>query len=160
MNIFFVHYDPVVAAGQLCDKHIVKMCLETAQILCSVSWRYGVPAPYKATHKNHPMTLWVGEALDNWKWTIDHGLALAREYTARYRKRHKSQEKIEWCKLNGGKPLGGKFTAPPLCMPDEYKTEDFTKSYRNYYIGDKARFARWKNGNPPGWFLAGVRNGS
>lgn len=157
MNIFFVHNDPVVAAQQLCDKHIVKMCLETAQILCSVSWRYGVPAPYKATHKHHPMVLWAGNTLDNWRWTISHGTALCAEYSVRYGRKHKAGDKIEWCEFNGGRPVNGEFTTPPLCMPDLYKSDNYTAAYRNYYIGDKVRFARWRNDNIPDWFASGVK---
>ena len=33
MNIFALHQHPVVAAKQHCDKHVVKMILETAQLL-------------------------------------------------------------------------------------------------------------------------------
>jgi hypothetical protein len=56
MNIFFLDTDPEAAAVMQCDKHIVKMPLETAQMLCAVYHRYGEPAPYKLTHANHPST--------------------------------------------------------------------------------------------------------
>ena len=35
MNIFFLHPDPLTAAEMHCDKHCVKMILETAQMLCT-----------------------------------------------------------------------------------------------------------------------------
>ena len=35
MNIFVIDKDPVVAAQNLCDKHVVKMILESAQMLCA-----------------------------------------------------------------------------------------------------------------------------
>ena len=35
MNIFYVDRDPVKAAQMMCDKHIVKMILESAQMLCT-----------------------------------------------------------------------------------------------------------------------------
>ena len=35
MNIFALDKDPVVAAQMSCDKHIVKMILESAQMLCT-----------------------------------------------------------------------------------------------------------------------------
>ena len=41
------------------------------------------------------------------------------------------------------------MTKPPQCMPDEYKTEDYVQSYRNYYVGDKKRFARYTNRTTP-----------
>ncbi len=121
-------------------------------MLCAVSWRFDVPAPYKLSHKNHPMTLWAGDTLPNWGWTLLHGLALAKEYTRRYGKVHKSDPILHWVKVHGGKPVGGKFTYPPLCMPDQYKTNNFVTAYRNYYIGDKSRFAKWKLGNAPSWY--------
>jgi len=152
MNIFFVDSDPIISARQLCDKHIIKMSLETAQILSSVSWRYNIEAPYRRTHKNHPSVLWAGNTLPNWQWTIAHGLELCKEYSRRYGKIHKSETVIKWCQDNGGRPVGGTFTIPPLCMPNQYKTSSYVDSYREYYLGDKSRFAKWKNANIPIWF--------
>ena len=97
MNIFVVDEDPVVAAQQLCDKHVVKMILETAQMLCTVARNHGHEAPYKVAHPKHPCTLWVGKSAANWQWLIDHGLAMAAEYTRRYGRKHKSEEVIRWC---------------------------------------------------------------
>ena len=33
MNIFYVDKDPMIAAQMMCDKHVVKMILESAQLL-------------------------------------------------------------------------------------------------------------------------------
>ena len=33
MNIFYLDRDPVIAAQMMCDKHVVKMILESAQML-------------------------------------------------------------------------------------------------------------------------------
>ena len=33
MNIFYLHKNPVTAAEMSCDKHVVKMILESAQLL-------------------------------------------------------------------------------------------------------------------------------
>ena len=35
MNIFYLDKDPVKAAEMSCDKHVVKMILESAQMLCT-----------------------------------------------------------------------------------------------------------------------------
>ena len=35
MNIFYVDKDPKTAAKMMCDKHIIKMILESAQMLCT-----------------------------------------------------------------------------------------------------------------------------
>ena len=98
MNIFVVDEDPVVAAQQLCDKHVVKMILESAQMLCTVALEHGYEdAPYKKAHPKHPCTLWAGKSAENWQWLITHGLAMAEEYTRRYGRQHKSEAVIRWC---------------------------------------------------------------
>jgi hypothetical protein len=35
MNIFYLDKDPIKAAEYSCDKHVVKMILESAQMLCT-----------------------------------------------------------------------------------------------------------------------------
>ena len=94
MNIFRVDEDPVKSAQMLCDKHIVKMPLETAQMLCSVFYRYdfGHIVMYKEAYKNHPCTRWAGDSKENYRWLVKHGLELCREYTRRYDKIHKCQD--------------------------------------------------------------------
>lgn len=59
MNIFYLSRDPVLCAEMHCDKHVVKMILETAQLLSTAHWELGSTAPYKPTHKNHPLALQV-----------------------------------------------------------------------------------------------------
>ena len=59
MNIFILDKDPKTAAEYHCDKHVLKMILETAQMLCTAHWETGGQAPYRATHKNHPCTKWT-----------------------------------------------------------------------------------------------------
>ena len=48
---------------------------------------------------------------------------------------------------NGFRPCG-------CCMKEEYKVDDDPiKSYRNYYIKDKVRFAKWEpRAKIPSWF--------
>ena len=40
MNIFVLDEDPIKAAEYHCNKHVVKMILESAQMLCTVHWMY------------------------------------------------------------------------------------------------------------------------
>ena len=72
MNIFVLDKSPIISAQMQCDKHIVKMPLETAQMLCSVWHRYGqgMNVPYKEAHKNHPCTLWAMETRSNYEWAF------------------------------------------------------------------------------------------
>ena len=76
MNIFVLDKNPTKAANMLCDKHVVKMIVETAQMLCTTAHVNGhLSVPYKATHKNHPCTLWSNESSANWDWLVEHGEA-------------------------------------------------------------------------------------
>ena len=77
MNIFVLHEQPDVAAQILCDKHVVKMILESAQMLCTVAHNHGYDAPYRRTHPKHPCTLWAGKSQENWDWLISHALAMS-----------------------------------------------------------------------------------
>ena len=79
-------------------------------------------------------------------------MELCKEYTYRYGRRHKSQDVIEWCLTNKPNISDTEFTEPPKAMPDEYKVNNVIESYRNYYIGAKKDFAKWKNRNIPEWF--------
>lgn len=153
MNIFVLDHSPKTSAEMMCDKHVVKMILETAQMLCTVAHTQGFKAPYKATHKNHPCTLWAAKTKQNWDWLIIHGLALCVEYTKRYGKVHKSMQHIEWCKsLDIKLPTKGLLPFAQA-MPVQYKNKCAVKAYRAYYKGEKASFAKWKNGNIPNWWL-------
>lgn len=152
MNIFYLDSNPTLCAKYHNDKHVVKMILETAQLLCGVHWVIGSEAPYKLSHKNHPCAIWVRESLSNYLYLCDLGLELCKEYTYRYGKRHKSQEVIEWCVTNLPNICDKDFTTPPKAMPDEYKVSDVIESYRNYYRGAKKDFAKWKNREVPEWF--------
>jgi hypothetical protein len=155
MNIFFLDTDTKKCAEYHCDKHVVKMILETAQLLCGVHHltnQVNVEIPYKLSHKNHPCSIWTRESLSNYLYLCDLGLELCKEYTYRYGKRHKSQDVIEWCLVNKPKIPDTGFTNPPKAMPDEYKVDDFVKSYRNYYVGAKSSIAKWKSRSIPEWF--------
>jgi hypothetical protein len=154
MNIFFLDFDVKKCAEYHCDKHVVKMILETAQLLCSAHHVTGGTAPYKLSHKNHPCSIWVRVSLSNYLYLCELGLALGEEYTHRYGKKHKSVEVIEWCLLNRPNIHDVDFTSPPLAMGDEYKIgNDVIESYRNYYKGAKSEIVSWKNRETPDWFL-------
>lgn len=152
MNIFYVDSDPIIAATQLVDKHIVKMPLETAQLLCSA---FPVnEAPYRRTHYNHPSAVWTRQTKANYEWLIAHGIALCKEYETRYERIHKCLSVINWCNDNKHKLnfQSEGFLAPPQCMPEECKVNnDAVSAYRNYYNTYKRNMYKWKNGNQPYW---------
>ncbi len=156
MNIFFLDWDVEKNAQYHCDKHVVKMILETAQLLCGVhhvTAHDTAHVPYKLSHKNHPCSIWARDSMSNYLYLCEIGLALCEEYTYRYGKRHKSQEVIEWCLMNKPQIQDIGFTTPPKAMPDEYKTEDVIESYRKYYLGAKKTFLTWKERKVPEWVI-------
>ena len=159
MNIFILDLDVKKCAKYHVDKHVVKMILETAQLLCGVHHvtAHDTPqvtpqVPYKLSHKNHPCAIWSRESLTNYLVLCELGLELCYEYTYRYGRRHKSQEVIEWCVTNKPNICDKGYTEPPKAMPDEYKVDSVVESYRNYYRGAKVSFAVWKNREKPFWF--------
>lgn len=157
MNIFILDINPIKAAEYHCDKHIVKMVLETAQLLCSAHHAAGPflkpqDIPYKQTHVNHPCTKWVQESTSNYLWTYKLGLALCAQYTHRYGKVHKSQAVIEWAsKVPLHIPVGDR-TPFALAMPDEYKSDDAVESYRAYYHS-KNNIINYKFTCKPDWLV-------
>jgi hypothetical protein len=151
MNIFFLDYDVDQCAKDHCDKHCVKMILEHVQMLCTTHHVLGNTAPYKKVHVNHPCTIWVRESLSNYLYLTELTLKLCEEYTERYGKRHKSEEVLYWCIEHKPNIKDVGFTEPAKAMPDEYKVKDVIQSYRNYYNGEKIKFAKWKNGYKPVW---------
>ena len=98
MNIFYLDKDPFKAAKLQYNKHVVKMILESAQMLCAAHHVLGNPedVPYKLAHKNHPSTIWVRENSLHYDWLYEHMIALGNEYTKRYGKKHLS---ITKCKI-------------------------------------------------------------
>ena len=147
MNIFLLDYNPVLAAQFQCDKHVVKLTLETAQILSTVSG-----GPYKPTHVGHPCVKWAAANGINYRWLQRHGMALCREYTHRYGRQHKCQGVIaQLAQPPAHLPLVG-CTHYVQCMPDEFRDPDPVQAYRKYYRGAKADFAHWTNRNEPYWW--------
>jgi len=152
MNIFVLDEDPITAAKYHCDKHVVKMVLETAQIMCTTSYLCGNPAPYKPTHTQHPCRLWSQKTLGNWLWLHRLGLALAEEYKMRYDKHHKSAKIIADIPTPHGIDMNLALTPFVQCMPEQYHvTGDAVQAYRNYYIGDKLPMCTYTGADWPDW---------
>ncbi|MNS32267.1 hypothetical protein D3C72_643460 [compost metagenome] len=154
MNIFVLHEDPCLAAKDQCDRHVVKMVTESAQILSSVRHRYGAPAPYRPTHANHPCVLWAGNCAENYAWLVTHMAQLLAEYTERYGKTHAVQAHLETLREPpAAMPRCGERQPFTQCMPEHYRLEgDPVTAYRHFYMGEKSGFAKWKLGNVPSWY--------
>lgn len=159
MNIFYLDKDPVIAAQMSCDKHCIKMILESAQMLSTAhrvldgdEYADNVGL-YKMTHKNHPSTIWVRSSSANYDWLYIHMVSLMNEYTHRYGKHH-ATERL-WTPLSKSPssiPVV-EFTDPPQCMPEECKGEDTVLAYQKYYIIEKSKIATWnKTRSAPKWW--------
>ena len=143
MNIFYLHKDPREAAKLQYNKHVVKMILESAQMLCTAHHCYGDKwqkenVPYKQAHLNHPSTVWARRSKATYMWLFEHMMGLGYEYWLRYGKQHLS---ISKCSMFLSKPpvhiQGEEFVQPPQAMPDKYKDPCSIQAYWNYYIGEK-----------------------
>lgn len=171
MNIFYLDPCPMQAAQMLCNKHVVKMITESAQMLStchrvldgqltrgpSKSGRRQVPiyqltnpilekTLYKAVHFNHPCNVWIREDAHNYMWLVLHMDEMSKEYTRRYNgKIHKCDSLIPIFKNNFPVNIKNSGPTPPaIAMPDDCKVvNDPVKSYHNYYRMYKKNFAKW-----------------
>ena len=177
MNIFYVNSDPEVAARSMVDRHVVKMILETAQLLSTAHrvidgeeyvgqsqsgrkakrWRLSGNVDaimYAATHINHPSAVWVRENSANYAWLYDHLLALGREYTHRYGRTHLTIDKLKDILEDAPENIeqSNVMTKMPSCMDKQYIVSlDPITNYRNYYNYGKTDLLRWSNRPPPQW---------
>lgn len=153
MNIFVLDKDPEIAATYLLDKHVVKMPLESAQMLC-IAYPFGT-APYKGKmFKNHPCSVWARTSFENYNWLIKHGVAACKEYSFRYSREHGCLKVIQWCKDNMNLlvfPTTG-LTPFAQAVPEEHKGSDAVQAYRNYYLKQKAYIGKWTKRGPPPWW--------
>jgi hypothetical protein len=183
VNIFYLDHDVRKCAEMHNDKHVVKMILEYAQLLSTTHrvldgveliglsdsgrkkkfWTLGDSRDYtlyKATHINHPSAVWVRKSAQNYMWLAEMLEVLCGEYTYRYGKVHKVERDglMQLLKNEFPKNLPiAPFTEPTPAMPDDVKIiGDSIKSYRNYYINNKAHLANWKKRTTPEWYIANV----
>ena len=124
MNIFYLDEDVSICAKYHADSHVIKMILESAQILCTALALHGIKTPYRPTHLKHLCVLWVAESIDNWVWLKELMLELDREYRYRWNKNnaHKSVlavKSLTFLKVEYGRNIG--ITERPQAMPEKYK---------------------------------------
>lgn len=147
------------------DKHVVKMVLESTQLLSTahrvLDGRDDYVLPdlresifYKATHINHPSAVWCRKSIENYSWLAEHLYALLNEYNYRYEKTHKCYAKFFYIQSPPKNLQEYDWTPIPCAMPDEYKiSDDPIVNYRNYYKNGKAALHKWKKRQVPDWIL-------
>lgn len=184
MNIFYIHHDPHAAAQSMVDKHVVKMILETAQLLSTAhrildgeeyegksqsgrkAKRWRLPDDretilYSATHINHPSAVWTRQSMANYQWLFQHFIGLLDEYQHRYGKTHKCSDPsfVDALMKFPNNILDKMMTAPTPAMPEEYKVFasnniDVLASYRKYYKEAKSHLHKYTNRKVPDWLAA------
>lgn len=151
MNIFVLDKDPKICAQYHTDKHVVKMILESVQMLSTALRLSGLSKGYKATHINHPCTKWVRESLSNWLWLKELTIYLHEEWQYRYNhsKKHKSIEVLEQLPNPFIHDKG--LTEQAQAMPEVYKDCCVVQAYRNYYKEEKKHLFTWTKRPIPEW---------
>lgn len=157
MNIFALSSNPRRAAEFMCDKHVVKMILESAQMLSTahrVLDKNESEILYKKTHINHPCVKWVMESNKNYNWLYCHFHGLCEEYTFRYGKSHKTWNKLGFILFRPPVNIPQKsFIKHPQAMPDEFKTENSIEAYQRYYRYKETQIdMKWSKRERP-WFM-------
>jgi len=155
MNIFYLDSDPQLCAQYHCDKHVVKMILETAQILSTALHLNGMNDSwlYASTHENHPCVQWAAANQTNFGWLQQLGFHLCKEYTYRYGKKHKCEWLITECvTVINHVTWPDEIVPRPQCMPSLYRDDtDCRSAYRNYYLGEKTHILKYTRRHVPDW---------
>ena len=161
MNIFATHLNPYKAAAVQIDKHVVKMCVESLQMISANMHHLGIDAPYKPVMLNHPCTIWARKTSSNFAWLVVHAHALCEEYTRRYGKVHSVEKNLILYRDNIYKTCreiqktdSHGLTPFAIAMADKYRLqkeddedgfEYAIRSYQHYYLEGKWKFASWKD---------------
>lgn len=144
MNIFVTSADPVACASYLDDKRVVKMILESCQLLCTTLNLKGIDSPYKSTHVNHPCSIWTRNSRQNYEWLLSHMEALCNEYTFRYNKTHKCNSYLGMLYDNREVLNASGLSEFVNCTP--YKDMQVFEAYK------KTLTEKWTNDKrPPTW---------
>lgn len=166
MNIFTVDSDPYIAASYLHDKHILKMPLETSQMLSTCHhFKHSNPHPnlYKPCFVKHPCTQWVMESAQNYFWTLQHFEAISKMFFKVYGKVHGSFKKLYpiLCDIPDGLSVSKGLTPFAKAVGKIKKYMDIENPvdcYRAYYIGEKltdknGNLSTWKGRGKPEWIV-------
>jgi hypothetical protein len=148
MNIFATDPCPIRSATVLANRHVVKMALESAQMLSTALRAAGVTESrlYRAAYQRHPCTLWSRQTRANFLWLCDHADALCAEKLYRYPDKppHKSQTVIDLARSLASHVPDGDLLPFAQAMPDEHRHQCAHLAYRRYL---RAKYDSWSR--PP-----------
>lgn len=155
MNIFATDPDPKKCAEALDDKRLIKMILESAQLISTAARLNGSDNTrlYKSTHVKHPCTIWTGEHKANYQWLLDHYIYLCVEYERRFTKKHKSFLLYSAIYRSQHYLKDSELHDPFVnCTP--YKDLEVHLAYKKTLVdkwNNDKRPPKWTNSNPPSW---------
>lgn len=150
MNIFATHPDPERSAADLDDARVVKMLTETCQLL-SWAWHLGMArssgptpdfphygiiyGPPLGGRASHPATEWACASRQNFRWLVDHAVALANEYQMRYPRGTHGAVRVAWAFLAGREYLGELFPDEPWYAETGWSDAPFYDGAANLSLG-------------------------
>lgn len=169
MNVFATSPCPIESARALDDHHVRKMTVECGQLVSTALREMGITfeGQYRSTHKHHPCTVACVEDVEYLWWTLNHGRALAKEFTYRTGKSHKTGTVL----LRAQAVMLSRLLDPevtprparwPQAMPVVYQSDDPHESYRKYLAEKyfswslrdrKQDHPKWTKRQPPDWLL-------
>lgn len=154
MNIFYCSHNTQIAAQSLDDKRVVKMILESAQLLSNSMHYRGLSGPLKETHRNHPCSIAVRNSHWNYIWLVLYFRELLNEYTRRFNKIHSYEKYIQIFVQATLPKIENIDVTFPNCTTFKEET-DLVAAYRKYltwkWDNDKI-FPKWTNRQRPTWY--------
>jgi hypothetical protein len=172
MNVFALDNNPRVAAKFHCDTHVVKMIVESAQMLSTAHrlldgkksrvsyvtkkgkhrtkdvWTLAKAwdsVYYKVAHPKHPSTVWTTLNAGNYSWHYELFCALCDEYTYRYGKIHKTDRLLRDALTRFPKNIiPGKRTPFALAMKSNPECMDPTNPIESYRAFYRTKQSRFK----------------
>ena len=164
VNFFYLDKDPNKCAQYYCNKHVLKIPIEIAQILSKIHHELETGIDYCKIYKNSVVVkntlgpyCWVKESYDNYVYTSKLGLALINEYKLRYNKdTHKSEPILQHLVDNPPKlPKIGitRFKRTNKYDMFQYISKDPIICARYNYAEMKCVNDKWDIHGPPDWYL-------
>ena len=159
MNIFAIEgnektgeVDWIKSAKSQDNMRVVKMILESCQILSTVLNEQGIKAPYRSFNPKHPSCKWAAESSANFENLMRHCASMIEEYEERFGKNHKCKAVLARIK-ELYKPERFERKGPTqllLAMPEYFRSDNVVKSYRKYYASKPNM--RYPKNKIPEWF--------
>jgi hypothetical protein len=177
MNIFVTNEDPVLAARDLCDKHVrSKMQIEGAIMLAHAfpqevldhpstpKTKTGKSRKSGKGYSKHQCSIWARESKDNFMWLTNHTLEQFNERMYRWpdSTEHFTKDFIVWCSKNLHNTTIQKLSLTPFAVAisddcicrkiiPNFNNLSVVDQYRAYIIYDKD-FATWTKRESPNWY--------